>query len=153
MLYGCYMKSWCYPCQCSWAAPPLIHRMPPVMEKAPTVSLNHVLLLQLLKIIQGVWLLHSELYCYRFCCSSRKLKRFKSFHGFPVAKKQITVPVGKKTKKVSKVSIICDRAYDNQPCEHKLHRIIFSLISFIRNVVSHFRKLQKKACSSDEILL
>lgn len=34
--------------------------------------------------------------------SSRKLKRFKSFHGFPAAKKQITVPVEKKPKKVSK---------------------------------------------------
>ena len=36
-------------------------------------------------------------------CSSRKLKRFKSFHGFPAAKKQITVPVEKKAKKVAKV--------------------------------------------------
>ena len=39
----------------------------------------------------------------------------------------------------------CDRAYENQPCERKLHRVIFSLISFILNALSHFRKLQKKA--------
>ena len=48
---------------------------------------------------------------------------------------------------------ICDRACENQPCEHKLHRIIFLLISFIPNTLSHFWKLQKKAikfCSSDE---
>ena len=36
-------------------------------------------------------------------CSSRKLKRFRSFHGFPAAKKQITVPVEKKQKKATKV--------------------------------------------------
>ena len=40
---------------------------------------------------------------------------------------------------------ICDWAYENWPCEHKLHQVIFSLITFIENVVSHFHKLQKKA--------
>ena len=40
---------------------------------------------------------------------------------------------------------ICDRACKNQPCEHKLHRVIFSLISSSLNVVFHFRKFQKKA--------
>ena len=39
---------------------------------------------------------------------------------------------------------ICDRAYEDQPCERKLHRVIFLLISFVLNVLSHFRKLQKK---------
>ena len=36
----------------------------------------------------------------------------------------------------------CDQACKNQPCECKLHRVIFSPI---QNVVSHFRKLQMKA--------
>ena len=40
---------------------------------------------------------------------------------------------------------ICDRACENQPCEHKLHRVVFLLISSIQNVVSHFCKFQKKA--------
>ena len=39
---------------------------------------------------------------------------------------------------------ICDWAYENRPCERKLHRVIFSLISFVPNALSHFRKLQKK---------
>ena len=30
---------------------------------------------------------------------------------------------------------ICDRACENQPWEHKLHRIIFSLISLALNVM------------------
>ena len=37
--------------------------------------------------------------------------------------------------------------------KRKLHRVIFSLISFVPNSLSHFRKLQKKpikSCSSDE---
>ena len=41
--------------------------------------------------------------------------------------------------------IICDRACKNRPCERKLHQVIFLLISFIPNALSHFRKLQKKA--------
>ena len=48
---------------------------------------------------------------------------------------------------------ICDRACENRPCERKLHRVIFPLISFVLNALSHFRKLQKKPmkfCSSDE---
>ena len=40
---------------------------------------------------------------------------------------------------------ICDRAYENRPCKCKLHRVIFSLISFVPNALSHFRKMQKKA--------
>ena len=40
---------------------------------------------------------------------------------------------------------ICDRACENRPCERKLHRVIFSLISFVPNALSHFRELQKKA--------
>ena len=40
---------------------------------------------------------------------------------------------------------ICDRAYKNRPCERKLHQVIFLLISFVLNELSHFRKLQKKA--------
>ena len=40
---------------------------------------------------------------------------------------------------------ICDRACENQPCERKLHRVIFSAISSALNMVSHFRKFQKKA--------
>ena len=40
---------------------------------------------------------------------------------------------------------ICDRACENQPCERKLYRVIFTLISLALNVVSHFRKFQKKA--------
>ena len=60
-----------------------------------------------------------------FCCSSRKLKRFKSFHGFPVAKKQITVPVvGKKSKKVSKVFIIMGIEIDGNMCCIICYRII-----------------------------
>ena len=43
------------------------------------------------------------------------------------------------------LSIICDRAYENRPCERKLHWVIFLLISFVPNALSHFRKLQKKA--------
>ena len=31
------------------------------------------------------------------------------------------------------------------PCECKLHPVIFSLISFVQNIVSQLRKLQKKA--------
>ena len=41
--------------------------------------------------------------------------------------------------------VICDRACENRPCECKLHRVIFLLISFVPNALSHFRKLQKKA--------
>ena len=41
--------------------------------------------------------------------------------------------------------INCDRAYKNRSCERKLHRVIFSLISFILNALFYFRKLQKKA--------
>ena len=43
--------------------------------------------------------------------------------------------------------------YENQPCERKLHPVIFLLISFVPNALSSFRKLQKKAIkfySSDE---
>ena len=40
---------------------------------------------------------------------------------------------------------ICDRACENRPCECKLHRVIFLLISFVSNALSHFHKLQKKA--------
>ena len=46
---------------------------------------------------------------------------------------------------VSMFKIIYDQAYENQPCEHKLHRVIFLLISFILNTLSHFCMLQKKA--------
>ena len=41
--------------------------------------------------------------------------------------------------------IKCDWACKNRPCERKLHRVIVSLISFVVNALSHFRKLQKKA--------
>ena len=41
----------------------------------------------------------------------------------------------------SKYNQVCK----NLPCELKLHRLIFLLISSIQNVVSHFHKLQKKA--------
>ena len=44
---------------------------------------------------------------------------------------------------VNMLKIIYDWAYENQPCEHKLHWIIFSLISFILNALSHIHKLQK----------
>ena len=44
-------------------------------------------------------------------CSSRKLKRFKSFHGFPAAKKQITVPVEKKAKKAKEVKVLKKNIY------------------------------------------
>ena len=40
---------------------------------------------------------------------------------------------------------ICDRACENQPYERKLHRVIFSLMSYVLNALSHFHKLQKKA--------
>ena len=43
------------------------------------------------------------------------------------------------------VSTICDLACKNQPCEHKLHRAIFLLISSALNVVSYFHNFQKKA--------
>ena len=39
---------------------------------------------------------------------------------------------------------ICDWACKNQPCERKLRHVIFSLISFVPNALSHFPKLQKK---------
>ena len=39
---------------------------------------------------------------------------------------------------VTNYSIICYQACDNQPCEHKLHYVIFSLM----NVVSFFCKFQ-----------
>ena len=42
-------------------------------------------------------------------------------------------------------AIIRDRAYENQPYEHKLHQVVFSIISFVLNALSHFRKLHKKA--------
>ena len=45
----------------------------------------------------------------------------------------------------SNIVPICDWACENQPCERKLHRVIFSLISFLPNALSHFRKLQKEA--------
>ena len=38
---------------------------------------------------------------------------------------------------------ICDRACENQPCERKLHRVIFLPISSALNVVSRFCKFQK----------
>ena len=40
---------------------------------------------------------------------------------------------------------ICDRAYENQLCGRKLHRVIILLMSFVPNTLSHFRQLQKKA--------
>ena len=43
------------------------------------------------------------------------------------------------------VTYICDRACKNRPCERKLHQVIFLLISFVLNALSHFHKLQKKA--------
>ena len=43
------------------------------------------------------------------------------------------------------VCVICDRACKNRPCECKVHRVIFLLISSIQNALSHFHKLQKKA--------
>ena len=47
----------------------------------------------------------------------------------------------------------CDQAYENRPCECKLHEVIFSLISFVPMdyliSVSCRRKLIK-FCSSDE---
>ena len=42
------------------------------------------------------------------------------------------------------VRYVCDRAYENRPYECKLHQVISSLISFVPNALSHFRKLQKK---------
>ena len=41
--------------------------------------------------------------------------------------------------------IKCDQDCKNRPCEHKLHQVIFLLIYFVQNVVSHLHKLQKKA--------
>ena len=38
----------------------------------------------------------------------------------------------------------CDWAYENQPCEPKLHQVIFLLISSAMNVVSHSRQFLKK---------
>ena len=40
---------------------------------------------------------------------------------------------------------ICDWACKNQPCECKLHQVIFLPISSALNVLSHFRKFQMKA--------
>ena len=48
---------------------------------------------------------------------------------------------------------ICDRACENRPCECKLHRVIFSLISFVQNVVTQSvscRREPIKFCSSDK---
>ena len=39
---------------------------------------------------------------------------------------------------------ICDRACEYRSCERKLHQVIFLLISFVPNALSHFHKLQKK---------
>ena len=38
-----------------------------------------------------------------------------------------------------------DWACENQPCEPKLHQVIFLLISSAENAVSHSRQFQKKA--------
>ena len=43
------------------------------------------------------------------------------------------------------VRYVRDRAYENRPYECKLHQVISLLISFVPNVLSHFRKLQKIA--------
>ena len=40
---------------------------------------------------------------------------------------------------------MCHRACEYQPCEHKLHRVIFSLISSSLNMIFHFHKIQKKS--------
>ncbi len=40
---------------------------------------------------------------------------------------------------------LCEWACDNQPCECKLQRVIFLLISLPLNVVFHFCKFKKKA--------
>ena len=49
--------------------------------------------------------------------------------------------------------IICERAYDNQPCECKLCRVISLLISFVPNALSHFCKLQTNLAVVMNILL
>ena len=46
---------------------------------------------------------------------------------------------------IQSVNTICDWAYKNQPCERKLHEVIFLAICLALNVVSHLRKFQKKA--------
>ena len=56
-----------------------------------------------------------------------------------------TIYLLSKNKFIILDNIICDRAYENRPCERKLHQVIFSLISFVPNAPSHFRKWQKKA--------
>ena len=43
------------------------------------------------------------------------------------------------------VFIICNYACKNQPCEYKLHLVVFLLISSLLSVVFRFCKLQKKA--------
>ena len=43
------------------------------------------------------------------------------------------------------VRYVCDQAYEDRPYECKFHQVISSLISFVPNALSHFRKLQKKA--------
>ena len=40
---------------------------------------------------------------------------------------------------------VCDRACEDQPCERKLHRVIFSAISSALNVVSHFHKFSEES--------
>ena len=43
------------------------------------------------------------------------------------------------------VILICDWACKNQPCERKLHRVIFSLISSALIEVFCFREVQREA--------
>ena len=45
---------------------------------------------------------------------------------------------------------ICDWAYENRPCECKLHRVIFSPISFVLNFTISCRRKPIKFCNSDE---
>ena len=53
---------------------------------------------------------------------------------------------------LSKIFGICDQACKNQPCECKLHQVIFLLIFFVLNVVYpisvNFRRKPIKFCSS-----
>ena len=59
---------------------------------------------------------------------------------------RVNVRIGKHTRKGKGLILrISDRACKIQPLDCKLHRVLFSLLSFIQDAVSDFCKLQKKA--------
>ena len=56
-------------------------------------------------------------------------KSLQRFDCWSAAEETFEVKTSPKDRHTSITVTICDKACENQPCEHKLHQVLFSLIS------------------------